>query len=69
MAFFSMAQSGWLLYEDSYYYFDAFCHMVKDSWFQNEKGEWFYLSETGKMLTDTTTPVGYYVNEHGQWLE
>lgn len=64
-----IAQRGWLLYEGSYYYFDASCHMVKDSWFQNEKEEWYYLSETGKMLTDTTTPDGYYVNEHGQWLE
>ena len=31
--------------------------------------ECYYFDEDGWMLTDTTTPDGYYVNENGMWMQ
>ena len=32
------------------------------------KGEWYYLTETGKMAADADIG-GYYVNAEGAWVE
>ena len=30
---------------------------------------WYYMGADGYMLTDTTTPDGYYVNADGVWVQ
>ena len=50
----------------SWYYFNEAYIMVANQWVQ-DKGKWYYLGADGRMLTNTTTPDGYYVDEHGVW--
>ena len=60
----SMA-TGWVKDSDSWYY-------LKDSgamttgWVK-DGGQWYYLDSTGKMLHNTYTPDGYYVDASGAW--
>ncbi|MDO4267894.1 MAG: serine hydrolase [Eubacteriales bacterium] len=62
------AATGWRSYTDgSYYYFSpADCSMVSNSWIE-DGGSWYYLGSDGRLLTNTTTPEGYRVNEYGIW--
>ena len=30
-------------------------------------GQWYYLASTGKMLHNSYTPDGYYVDDSGAW--
>ncbi|MCD8223537.1 MAG: hypothetical protein LUC99_01570 [Clostridiales bacterium] len=30
---------------------------------------WYYMDESGAMLTDTTTPDGYKVGPDGAWIQ
>jgi len=60
----SMA-TGWVKDSGSWYY-------LKDSgamatgWVK-DGGQWYYLDSTGKMLHNTYTPDGYYVDSSGAW--
>lgn len=60
----SMA-TGWVKDSGSWYY-------LKDSgamatgWVK-DGGQWYYLDSTGKMLHNTYTPDGYYVDASGAW--
>ena len=41
---------------------------------QNIEGTWYYFNSVsdgskGKLMTNTTTPDGYLVNEKGQWIQ
>jgi len=41
----------------------------KTGWHQDYDGHWYYLDDNmGYLLTATTTPDGYYVNESGAWV-
>lgn len=41
----------------------------KTGWHQDYDGQWYYLDDnTGYMLSETTTPDGYYVNNTGAWV-
>lgn len=40
----------------------------KSSW-QAIDGKWYYFDAEGWMLSSTTTPDGYTVNENGQWVK
>ena len=57
--------TGWVKDSDSWYY-------LKDSgamatgW-GKDSGQWYYLDSTGKMLHNTYTPDGYYVDASGAW--
>lgn len=40
----------------------------KIGWYQDVDEKWYYFdNQTGYMLTDTSTPDGYIVNEDGEW--
>ena len=57
--------TGWVKDSGSWYY-------LKDSgamatgWVK-DGGQWYYLDSTGKMLHNTYTPDGYYVDASGAW--
>lgn len=39
-------------------------------WYQSPtSGLWYYMGADGYMLTNTTTPDGYYVNSDGVWIQ
>lgn len=60
--------NDWIFYDNKWYFFDAQGYMYT-GWVQ-WKGLWYYLGKTdGVMLTNTTTPDGYYVNADGVWVQ
>ncbi len=41
-----------------------------NEWYQSpESGLWYYMGADGYMLTNTTTPDGYFVNSDGVWVQ
>lgn len=57
----------WKEIDGNWYYFNADGYMLV-GW-QNINGNWYYLDlNSGKMLVDTTTPDGYYVNSSGAYV-
>lgn len=65
---FSIMQTGWLRLNNTWYYLNMNGSM-HTGWLQTGPADiWYYLdSTTGAMLTGTTTPDGYYVNDAGEW--
>lgn len=66
-------KNGWEKIDGKWYHFDKDGWM-QTGWYQDEKGDWYYLSDgsigkEGQMLTDTTTPDGYYVDSSGKWSQ
>lgn len=60
--------NNWLWHDNKWYFFNAEGYM-HTGWVQ-WKGLWYYLGNTdGVMLTNTTTPDGYYVNADGVWVQ
>ena len=52
----------WIAYEDGSY--------LTNDWYQSPtSGLWYYMGADGYMLTNTTTPDGYWVNADGVWIE
>ena len=54
--------NDWREIEDNWYYFDGSGYMVKNQWVDR-----YYVGNDGKMLKETTTPDGHYVDENGAW--
>ncbi|MDO4787708.1 MAG: serine hydrolase [Johnsonella sp.] len=52
----------------NWFYFREDGSMQTSSWIQYKK-LWYYLSDSGKMLVDATTPDGYKVDAQGVWIE
>lgn len=62
--------STWFLVDGKWYYSDTFkFYAMKNQWVKDEEGNNYYLSETGEMLTNTTTPDGYTVGADGRWVQ
>ena len=65
--------TGWLQTSEGWYYMDPSTgYMTKD--FKQIDGKWYYFSQEqgsgyGQLLTGTTTPDGYTVNENGEWVQ
>lgn len=61
------ATNQWIrdLSDDSYYYFDSNSMMMHDCWINGTR----YVGSDGRMLSETITPDGYYVDFNGNWVE
>ena len=59
----SYPANEWQQINGSWYYFNESGYMVASMWIGN-----YYLGENGSMLTNTTTPDGYVVDENGLWI-
>lgn len=55
-------KNQWREIDGAWYFFNEVGYMVKDQWIDR-----YYLGSDGKMLVNTTTPDGYYVDENGAW--
>lgn len=60
----SRVKNRWANVEAKWYYFDAEGYMVTSSWVGD-----YYLGKDGVMVTNTTTPDGYRVDENGKWIK
>lgn len=58
--------TGWRQFTNgSWYYFSTTAgYMATECWIE-DGGDWFYLGSDGVLLTDTTMPDGYTVDENG----
>ncbi|MDO4730615.1 MAG: hypothetical protein Q4B14_00575, partial [Clostridia bacterium] len=62
-------QTGWLQIGNEFYYLSE-SGVMQTGWqfiAWSDGADWFYFSESGLMLKNTTTPDGYYVDENGVW--
>ena len=59
----SYPANEWKQINGSWYYFNESGYMVASMWIGN-----YYLGGNGAMLTNTTTPDGYVVDENGLWI-
>jgi len=60
--------TGWRQYSNGawYYFKPSIGYMMKNCWIE-DGGNWYYLGADGALLTNTTTPDGYPVDENGIW--
>ena len=59
-------QSGWIIDKGNWYYLNDSGAMHTGWILYNNI--WYYLDSSGKMLSDTRTPDGYYVNAKGEYI-
>lgn len=57
----SDANGWWIQNSDGSY--------LTNAWYQDADGKWYYMGADGYMLTNTTTPDGYVVNEAGVLIQ
>ncbi len=59
-------QTGWIYIDDGWYFLNPNDggSAATGGWVQSNS-DWYYLGADGKMLIDTTTPDGYYVDSDG----
>jgi|GEM_PF-1437847 hypothetical protein len=55
---------GWTQIGDNWYYFSEKGVLAINTWVDDT-----YVDYSGKMLTNTTTPDGYYVGADGRWVQ
>ncbi len=62
--------TGWRKFTNGawYYFKPSSGYSVKSQWVK-DGGCWYYLGADGVLLTNTTTPDGYRVNENGIWIQ
>lgn len=61
------ATNDWRFVKGNWYFFKEDSTM-KTGWLE-WNSLWYYLDNDGKMLTNTTTPDGYKVDEKGVWIK
>lgn len=59
--------NAWRKAGSLWFYIGEDGYQLLNQWHRDDDGKWYYLGEYGEMLTDTTTPDGYTVNEDGCW--
>ncbi|MCD8223152.1 MAG: hypothetical protein LUD07_13395 [Clostridiales bacterium] len=64
----SYPTNGWLQIDGYWYCFDSVGYM-RTGWILSANGSYYYCdTSSGKMLTSTYTPDGYYVDANGVWV-
>lgn len=58
---------GWEQDEKGWRYVKKDGSDASAAWVQNTDGQWYYFNMAGYMVTDTTTPDGFYVDTNGIW--
>ncbi len=58
---------GWVSDGQNWYYTGS--DGVMQTGWVSVGGKWYYLEEDGHMLSSTTTPEGYSVDENGAWIQ
>ena len=61
--------AGWIQGANGAWFYDAENGTRLHSTWIESGGAWYYLGADGRMLTDTTTPDGYYVGSDGKWID
>ena len=61
-----MASNDWVQADGKWYYFLQNGSLARNQWVLTGS-YWYYVGADGVMLTDTTTPDGYYVDGDGIW--
>lgn len=62
--------TGWRQFTNGawYYFRPNNGTMARNRWIE-DGGAWYYLGDDGVLLTNTTTPDGYQVDENGIWIQ
>ncbi len=60
----SVAGPGWVQFDNYWYYFDE-NGIMQTGWITVDGLEYYMDNRTGRMLTNTTTPDGYKLDENG----
>ncbi len=63
----SYTVNNWQRIDNKWYFFDEAGYM-KTGWIL-WNGLWYYCGTDGAMLSDATTPDGYYVGSDGAWIQ
>lgn len=61
----SRMEKGWVKVSGKWYFMDKNNGEMRTGWLQNDDGKWYFLTDSGEMLTDAKTPDGFYVNKGG----
>ena len=59
--------NGWFKDGANWYFFKN--GVMQTGWLKEADGKWYYLSSNGKMLSNTTTPDGFKVDNNGVWIQ
>ena len=61
--------AGWIQGANGAWFYDEDNGIRRHSTWIESGGAWYYLGADGRILTDTTTPDGYYVGSDGKWID
>lgn len=62
-----MVASNWQQVDGYWYFLNALGHRVDNQWLNTADGKFYYVGADGRMLTNTRTPDGYFVDANGVW--
>lgn len=62
-----MVASNWQQVDGYWYFLNALGHRVDNQWLNTADGKFYYVGADGRMLTNTRTPDGYFVDASGVW--
>lgn len=63
----NVSKQGWEVSGESWKYRLEDGSYVTNAWMQDSDGKWYYFNESSLMVTNQTTPDGYYVDFDGVW--
>jgi len=58
---------GWFKDDSNWYFFKN--GVMQTGWLKDSNGKYYYLSSNGNMLSNTTTPDGFKVDNNGVWIQ
>lgn len=58
----------WMEIDGCWYFFNDSGYMSVSKWIHSFDGNYYYVDASGRMVTNTRTPDGYYVDGRGIWI-